>query len=53
VLGAFEDPQAAARESVAGYAHPTLGEVRVIASPFADVEYRRAPFRGEHTEELT
>ena len=41
------------RGSVAGYEHPTLGDVRVIASPFAEVEYRRAPFRGEHTEELT
>jgi crotonobetainyl-CoA:carnitine CoA-transferase CaiB-like acyl-CoA transferase len=53
VLGALDDPQVEARAAVARYEHPSLGDVRVIASPFADVEYRRAPFRGEHTEELT
>jgi crotonobetainyl-CoA:carnitine CoA-transferase CaiB-like acyl-CoA transferase len=53
VLDALEDPQVEARDAIAAYEHPTLGEVRVIASPFADAEYRRAPFRGEHTEELT
>jgi crotonobetainyl-CoA:carnitine CoA-transferase CaiB-like acyl-CoA transferase len=38
------------------YEHPTLGTVRQVASPLrlsaADPPVRRAPFRGEHDEEV-
>ena len=51
VLGALEDPQVEAREAIASYEHPRLGEVRHPASPFRlGTEYRRAPTRGEDTE---
>jgi crotonobetainyl-CoA:carnitine CoA-transferase CaiB-like acyl-CoA transferase len=53
VLGALEDPQAAAREVVASYEHPRLGAVRVTAAPYRlGTVYSRAPGRGEHTEAL-
>jgi crotonobetainyl-CoA:carnitine CoA-transferase CaiB-like acyl-CoA transferase len=62
VLEALEDPQTVAREAVAEHDHPTLGEVRTIASPLHlasetgdDLRVhppRRGPFRGEHTESV-
>jgi crotonobetainyl-CoA:carnitine CoA-transferase CaiB-like acyl-CoA transferase len=54
VEAALADVQVAARSGVVSYAHPSLGEVRQVASPlrFSGVEppNERAPFRGEHTE---
>lgn len=62
VLEALEDPQTVARGDVVEHEHPVLGTVRTIASPLrlADGQGhelraqppRRAPFRGEHTEEV-
>jgi crotonobetainyl-CoA:carnitine CoA-transferase CaiB-like acyl-CoA transferase len=56
VVGAFADPQAAARGAVVEIDHPRFGTVRQIATPLRvcdeDKPLRRAPFRGEHTEEL-
>ena len=54
VAGALDDEQATARGSVVGYPHPSLGEVRMVASPFArgELEVRRAPLLGEGTAEI-
>lgn len=62
VLEALDDPQTVARDSIVEHEHPTLGNVRTIASPLrlsdgAGLDLRvqppaRAPFRGEHTEEV-
>ncbi|HEY1370631.1 MAG TPA: CoA transferase [Gaiellaceae bacterium] len=56
VLGALTDPQTEARGAVVEYEHPTLGRVREVASPLrltdAQPPLRRAPFRGEHTEQV-
>jgi crotonobetainyl-CoA:carnitine CoA-transferase CaiB-like acyl-CoA transferase len=56
VAGALVDPQTEARGAVVEYEHPTLGHVREVASPLrlseAEPPLRRAPFRGEHTEEV-
>ncbi len=53
---AVRDPQTIARDLVVETEHPTLGTVRQIRSPLrmpgALEEYRRAPFRGEHTREI-
>jgi crotonobetainyl-CoA:carnitine CoA-transferase CaiB-like acyl-CoA transferase len=62
VLEALAEPQTAAREDVVEHEHPALGRVRTIASPLRlsdeegrelrDQPVRRAPFRGEHTEQV-
>jgi crotonobetainyl-CoA:carnitine CoA-transferase CaiB-like acyl-CoA transferase len=56
VAGALADPQTIARESVVEVEHPRFGTVRQVASPLRVGEQerplRRAPFRGEHTEEV-
>jgi crotonobetainyl-CoA:carnitine CoA-transferase CaiB-like acyl-CoA transferase len=53
---ALEDPQAKAREDIVEIEHPSLGSVRQIASPLRMSgernPLRRAPLRGEHTDEL-
>jgi crotonobetainyl-CoA:carnitine CoA-transferase CaiB-like acyl-CoA transferase len=57
VAAALDDPQAVARGVVVESEHPTLGTVRGLASPLRlgggpPRPVTRAPFRGEHTEEL-
>jgi crotonobetainyl-CoA:carnitine CoA-transferase CaiB-like acyl-CoA transferase len=55
VEDALQDPQATARGAVVEYDHPSLGQVRQVASPLRlgdELPIRRAPFRGEHTEEV-
>ncbi|SIM46623.1 CaiB/BaiF CoA transferase family protein [Micromonospora cremea] len=56
VAEAFEDPQAVARGLVVEADHPRYGTVRTIASPVrvgsAAATPRRAPRRGEHTEDV-
>ena len=56
VAEALDDPQAAAREAVVEIDHPRFGTVREVATPLRVGEerkpLRRAPFRGEHTEEV-
>lgn len=57
---ALRDPQTLDREDVVSYEHPLLGTVRSIRTPLrlasADEPLERtagrAPFRGEHTEEV-
>jgi crotonobetainyl-CoA:carnitine CoA-transferase CaiB-like acyl-CoA transferase len=55
---ALADPQAAARGAIVEIEHPTLGTVRQVASPLrVNIEQEpspveRAPFRGEHTDEV-
>ena len=57
IVGALDDRQVAARNSIAGYQHPVLGEVRTVASPYGAALTRpptRAPLLGEtHREETT
>ena len=60
MLEALEDPQTIARADIVEHDHPTLGQVRTIASPLRlsdedGQELRaqppvRGPFRGEHTD---
>ena len=56
VVEALEDPQTVAREGVVAYEHPNLGTVRQVATPLRLSgelpEPERAPFLGEHTDEL-
>jgi crotonobetainyl-CoA:carnitine CoA-transferase CaiB-like acyl-CoA transferase len=56
VTDAFADPQAIARGTVVEVEHPRFGAVREIATPLRVGDetppLRRAPFRGEHTEEV-
>jgi crotonobetainyl-CoA:carnitine CoA-transferase CaiB-like acyl-CoA transferase len=56
VADALTEPQAQARGDVVEVEHPRLGRVRQIASPLRlsgpDAPLRRAPFRGEHTEQV-
>jgi crotonobetainyl-CoA:carnitine CoA-transferase CaiB-like acyl-CoA transferase len=56
VAGALEEPQTEARDAVVEYEHPSLGAVRLVASPLRvsgdPRPLERAPFRGEHTEEV-
>ena len=56
VATALRDVQALAREDVVELEHPDLGTVRQVASPLrltgADRALVRAPFRGEHTEQV-
>jgi crotonobetainyl-CoA:carnitine CoA-transferase CaiB-like acyl-CoA transferase len=56
VAEALADPQVEARDAIVAYPHPRFGKVRSIASPLRvgtdRRPPRRAPFRGEHTEEV-
>jgi crotonobetainyl-CoA:carnitine CoA-transferase CaiB-like acyl-CoA transferase len=56
VEAALEDLQAQARGAVVEIEHPRFGTVRELRSPLRlgdeDTPSRRAPFRGEHTEEV-
>jgi succinate--hydroxymethylglutarate CoA-transferase len=57
VRQAFEDPQTAARRMVETVEHPTLGEIKVIGTPFkfsdTPTSVRRPPpTLGEHTDEI-
>jgi crotonobetainyl-CoA:carnitine CoA-transferase CaiB-like acyl-CoA transferase len=56
VADALTDPQAVARSAVVEVDHPRFGTVREIATPLRVGEeekpLRRAPLRGEHTEEV-
>jgi crotonobetainyl-CoA:carnitine CoA-transferase CaiB-like acyl-CoA transferase len=53
---ALSDPQVEARAAIVGYDHPVLGEVRMIASPFATGNGagppRRGPFFGEDADDV-
>jgi crotonobetainyl-CoA:carnitine CoA-transferase CaiB-like acyl-CoA transferase len=53
---ALGDPQAQARGAVVEIGHPRLGTVRQVASPLRlsgePNPLERAPFRGEHTDEV-
>lgn len=55
---ALQDRQLVARDDIVEIDHPRLGTVRQLASPLrvnTDAEpwpLRRAPFRGEHTEQV-
>jgi crotonobetainyl-CoA:carnitine CoA-transferase CaiB-like acyl-CoA transferase len=53
---ALADHQVAARRSVVETEHPRLGRVRQVATPLRvgteEKPARRAPFRGEHTEQV-
>ncbi len=53
---ALADPQAAARGALVEVEHPRFGTVRQVATPLRVSEeqkpLRRAPFRGEHTEQV-
>jgi crotonobetainyl-CoA:carnitine CoA-transferase CaiB-like acyl-CoA transferase len=48
--------EAVGEARIVEYEHPTLGQVRQVASPLrlsdAEPPVRRAPFRGEHDEEV-
>ena len=56
VLEALEDPQTIARGNVIEYEHPALGTVRTVATSIRlsgdQRPAARAPFRGEHTEQV-
>jgi crotonobetainyl-CoA:carnitine CoA-transferase CaiB-like acyl-CoA transferase len=56
VATALDDPQVAARDGLVAYDHPVLGKVRQVATPLRvgpeAKPTRRAPFRGEHTDEV-
>ena len=56
VAEALAEPQVAARDGLVEIEHPRLGTVRQVATPLRVGEEekpaRRAPFRGEHTEQV-
>lgn len=56
VAGALDDRQTTAREALMDVAHPVLGPIRHVASPFrfdgAQPPTRRGPFRGEDTVDV-
>ena len=57
IAQAFADPQVAARGAVTKIAHPTAGEVPLVASPVRfdagpPQPYRHPPLLGEHTVEV-
>jgi crotonobetainyl-CoA:carnitine CoA-transferase CaiB-like acyl-CoA transferase len=56
VAAALSDAQTIARAGIVGYEHPVLGEVRQVATPLRvgdePAPVRRAPARGEHTEQV-
>jgi crotonobetainyl-CoA:carnitine CoA-transferase CaiB-like acyl-CoA transferase len=53
---ALAEPHVAARDGIVEIEHPTLGTVRQVATPLRvgveEKPTRRAPFRGEHTEQV-
>ena len=53
---AFADPQVAEDEMILELPHPEFGTVRTVAGPIkigdAEVEHRRGPQLGEHTDEV-
>ncbi len=53
---ALVDPQVIAREGIVEHDHPRFGEVKTVATPLRvgedDKPVRRAPFRGEHTDDV-
>jgi crotonobetainyl-CoA:carnitine CoA-transferase CaiB-like acyl-CoA transferase len=57
VKEAFADPQAAALGSLVEYAHPALGQVRTMRTPFRlstdkAPAVRRGPYLGEHSDDV-
>ncbi len=57
VATAMADPHTEARGLIAETEHPRFGTVRQLASPVrigdpGDVDYRRAPLRNEHADEI-
>jgi crotonobetainyl-CoA:carnitine CoA-transferase CaiB-like acyl-CoA transferase len=56
VATALAEPQAAARDSVVEYEHPTFGTVRTTRSPLrlsgSEMPIRRGPYLGEHSDEV-
>jgi crotonobetainyl-CoA:carnitine CoA-transferase CaiB-like acyl-CoA transferase len=56
IVGAFNDPQAIARQAMIEYEHPDLGTVRMAGSPLgkelAGEVAVRGPLLGEHTRDL-
>jgi crotonobetainyl-CoA:carnitine CoA-transferase CaiB-like acyl-CoA transferase len=56
VAEALAEPQVAARNAIVATEHPSLGTVFQVATPLRvgdeQKPARRAPFRGEHTEEV-
>ncbi|HEX2046046.1 MAG TPA: CoA transferase, partial [Gaiellaceae bacterium] len=56
VAQALAEPQVEARDGLVEIEHPQLGTVRQVATPLRVGEEekpaRRAPFRGEHTEQV-
>ncbi len=57
VAAAMVDPQTQARALIAETEHPRFGTVRQLVSPVrvgdpSEIEYRRAPLRNEHGEEI-
>jgi crotonobetainyl-CoA:carnitine CoA-transferase CaiB-like acyl-CoA transferase len=56
VAAALADPQVAARDALVELPHDSLAPVRMVASPLrlsdAPSPLRRAPRRGEHTDEV-
>jgi crotonobetainyl-CoA:carnitine CoA-transferase CaiB-like acyl-CoA transferase len=56
VAEALAEPQVAARDGIVETEHSRLGTVRQVATPLRVGEeekpVRRAPFRGEHTEQV-
>lgn len=56
IAAALRDPQVAARNLIAHTEHPRFGTVAQVASSVRvgdePVEYRRAPFRHEHADEV-
>ena len=54
---ALADPQAVARGALVEYEHPSLGEVRMMRTPFRlstdeTPEVRRGPYLGEHSDDV-
>jgi len=56
VSEALADPQLEARDMIVEVAHPVAGKIREMGCPikFPGMEVRseRAPYMGEHTEEI-
>jgi crotonobetainyl-CoA:carnitine CoA-transferase CaiB-like acyl-CoA transferase len=49
---ALGDRQVQARGKIVTYAHPVLGDVTTVASPFDGCAVRRGPLLGEDTEDI-
>ena len=56
VQEAFADPQVAEDDMILDLPHPDFGTVKTVAGPIkiadAEVEHRRGPQLGEHTDEI-